>query len=93
LEAHEELPSEMRCQDKSLVRNSNVSKELIPHSITEDMFSNETDGKLGEVKKWLEVFSLTAPFWDSSRGSQNHQEAAKESSEPQQASNITTDVS
>ncbi|KAM0888963.1 hypothetical protein ACQ4PT_028003 [Festuca glaucescens] len=93
LEACEELPSEMQCKDKSLVLNSIASKELIPHSITEDMFSNETDGKLGEVKKWLEGLSLTAPLWESSTGSQNHQEAAKESREPKQASDTASDVS
>jgi hypothetical protein len=79
--------------DKSLVLNNTVSKELIPHSITEDIVSNETNGKLEDMRKWLEGLSLTAPFWESSAGSQNQQETAKEALEPQHASDTTTDVS
>lgn len=92
MEALEELPSEMQCIDKSLVLKSTVSKEIIPHSITEDMVSNETNGKLGDVRKWLEGLSLTPPLWESSSSSQNHQEAAKESSEPPQISDTTSDM-
>uniref|UniRef100_M8BTY4 non-specific serine/threonine protein kinase n=1 Tax=Aegilops tauschii TaxID=37682 RepID=M8BTY4_AEGTA len=92
MEAREELPLGMQCKDKSLVLYTTVSKELIPHSISEDIFSNETDGKVGNVKKLQQGLSPTAPLWELSTCSQNQQEAAKESSEPEQAIYRTSEM-
>jgi hypothetical protein len=90
MEASKELPSEIQCVDKSLVLDTNLSKELTVHSITEDMSNIKTGGTEGGVKKSQERL-LPAPMWTSSTGSQNYQEAT-ESSEPQQAIDKTSEV-
>jgi hypothetical protein len=90
MEASIELPSEMKCMEKLLVLDTNLSKELIVHSITEDMFNIKTGGIEGDVKKSQERL-LPTPMWTSSTGSQNDQEAT-ESSEPQQAIAKTSEV-
>jgi hypothetical protein len=70
--------------------STKVSKELIPGSITEDMSNNEKDCTMGDVNKSQECLLPTA-LWTSSTGNQNHQEAT-ESSEPQQASDKSSEV-
>ncbi|XP_047053007.1 uncharacterized protein LOC124659111 [Lolium rigidum] len=62
-----------------------VSKELILHSITEDMSNIKIDGTTGNVKKSQEYLLLT-PMCMSSTCSHNHRESEKESSEPHEAS-------
>jgi hypothetical protein len=91
MEASKELPSEMQCKDKLLILDTNVSKELVLHSITEDMSNFKTGGTAGDVKKSVECL-LPTPLWTSSTGSRNLQEAAGKSSESQQESNKTTEV-
>jgi hypothetical protein len=92
VEASKDLPSEMQCMDKSQVLDTNASNELILHSITADMSNIKTGDTVGKVKKSQECLVPT-PLWTSSTSSQNHQEAAKESSEPQQSSEKTSEVS
>lgn len=91
MEACEELPSEMQCNDKSLVPNTTVSKDLTSHSITKDMSNNETDGKVRKAKK-SESGMPPTPHSESSTSNQNHQEDAKESSKPQEASDTTIET-
>jgi hypothetical protein len=69
-----------------------VSKELILHSITEDMSNIKIDGTMGNVKKSQEYLLLT-PLWMSSTCSHNHRESEKKSSEPHEASEKTSEVS
>jgi hypothetical protein len=90
MEVSIELPSEMQCMNKSLVLDTNLSRELIVHSITEDVSNIKTGGIEGDVKKSQERV-LPTPMWTSSTGSQNHQEAT-ESSDPQQAIDKTSEV-
>ncbi|KAM0929211.1 hypothetical protein ACQ4PT_001778 [Festuca glaucescens] len=90
MEASKDLPSEMQCMDKSQVLDTNASNELILHSITADMSNIKTGDTVGKVKKSQECL-LPTPLWTSSTSSQNHQEAAKESSEPQQSSDKTSE--
>ncbi|XP_051222372.1 uncharacterized protein [Lolium perenne] len=68
-----------------------VSKELILHSITEDMSNIKIDGTVGDVKKSQEYLLPTA-LWMSSTGSHDHREAEKESSEPHETSEKTSEV-
>ncbi|KAM0929212.1 hypothetical protein ACQ4PT_001778 [Festuca glaucescens] len=91
MEASKDLPSEMQCMDKSQVLDTNASNELILHSITADMSNIKTGDTVGKVKKSQECL-LPTPLWTSSTSSQNHQEAAKESSEPQQSSDKTSEL-
>lgn len=93
MEACAELPLEMQCKDKSLVQRTTIIKELISHGISEDMFSSETDDKVGEVEKSQEGFSPTTPLWDSSRCTHNHQQAVKGSSKTKQPNEKTSEVS
>ncbi|KAM0839609.1 hypothetical protein ACQ4PT_060205 [Festuca glaucescens] len=67
-----------------------VSKELILHSITEDMSNIKIDGTVGGVKKSQE-YLLPMALWMSSTGSHDHREAEKESSEPHEASEKTSE--
>jgi hypothetical protein len=90
MEASKELPSEMQCMGKSLVLDTNLSKELILHNVTEDMSNIKTGGTAGDVKKSQECL-LPTPLWTSSTDNQNHQEAT-ESNEPQQAIAKTSEV-
>ncbi|XP_051205359.1 uncharacterized protein [Lolium perenne] len=91
VEVSKELPSEMQCMDKSQVLDTNASNEHILHSITEDMSNIKTGDTVGEVKKSQDCL-LPTPLWTSSTSSQTHQEAAKESSEPQQSSDKTSEL-
>uniref|UniRef100_A0A453T9V9 Protein kinase domain-containing protein n=1 Tax=Aegilops tauschii subsp. strangulata TaxID=200361 RepID=A0A453T9V9_AEGTS len=92
MEAGEELPFEMQCKDRLLVLHTTISKELIPHSNSEDMFGKETDGKVGDVKKQQEGWSPTTPLSESSTCTQNHKQAMKESSTPEQANEKTNEM-
>jgi hypothetical protein len=92
VEVSKELPSEMQCMDKSQVLDTNASNEHILHSITEDMSNIKIDGTVGDVKKSQEYLLPTA-LWMSSTGSHDHREAEKESSEPHETSEKTSEVS
>jgi hypothetical protein len=92
MEASKDLPSEMQCMDKSQVLDTNASNEHILHSITEDMSNIKIDGTTGNVKNSQEYLLLT-PMWMSSTCSHNHRESEKESSEPHEASEKTSEVS
>ena len=93
MEANKEMPSEMQSKGKSLVLDSNLSKEHIPHNITKDMPNLKASGTFWDMIKSSEECLLSMPLWTSSTSSQNHQESAKESSEPQRASDKTSEVS
>ncbi|CAM0908696.1 unnamed protein product [Alopecurus aequalis] len=88
MEANKEMPSEMESKDKSLVLDTNISKELILNSITKEMFTIKTSGTVGDVKKSQECF-LPTPLCESSTSSRNYQGAEKNPCEPQQASDKT----
>lgn len=91
MEANGELLAEMQCKDKSLVVDSTVSNELILHSITEDVSNIKPDGTVLDMKKSRECLLPTLSHMVQC-GNQNHQEAAKESSETQQASDRTSEI-
>ncbi|XP_048549498.1 uncharacterized protein LOC125529131 isoform X6 [Triticum urartu] len=90
VEACEELLSAMQCTDQLLVLNTTMSKDLILERFTKDLFNYETDSEvLDEAKS--EGYS-PMPLSLSSTANQNYQDAAKESSEPQPASDTAPEV-
>uniref|UniRef100_A0ACD5UKA2 Uncharacterized protein n=1 Tax=Avena sativa TaxID=4498 RepID=A0ACD5UKA2_AVESA len=93
METCEELPSQVQCEDKSLVLDTTASKDLTPQTITKDMSSIGTHGKgkVGDANKCQEVMSSMS-LSELITGNQHHLEVGKELSEPQEASELTSEV-
>jgi hypothetical protein len=87
MKVHEEFSSDMLYTDKLLVQNTRASKDPTHPNFMEDKIYGEV---VDETTS--ECFSPTL-LMESSTDNQNYQVLAKESNEPQLASDTTAEVS